>query len=208
MKLRIPWFSLALLPVLIGLEVATEVHPLWYPAVQRQMALNWEGFRHFELWRLVTSPLLQDRDGFAGGLMWLVIALVPPLELRARTAFVATVFYLGDWLSTVPVLIGLRVAAAFGNAAAERLAFRADSGSSSGAFACAAALALTVPGRWRVPGLLAIFGFLACRLALYHRLDDVQHTLAALVGLNLAWACVPRAPSGLSGLTFFKRTGR
>ncbi len=97
-----------------------------------------------------------------------------------------------DWLSTIPVLIGIRIAAAAGVTGAAAVLSERDAGSSSGSYALIAAAVLTIPMariRWSLLG--ALLAGLAAVLVVYQRLFDLQHLLAATttVVALLAWKC-------------------
>jgi hypothetical protein len=118
----------------------------------------------------------------------LLAVVVPPLaEWRLGSRTTPLIFFGGDWLSTVPILLGLRLAAAGSGHAAE-LAATPDVGSSAGGWALAAALAWSSPpGRWRRLAVAAVLGGLTIVAVTYHRLFDIQHlTSATLVIAALA----------------------
>ena len=129
---------------------------------------------------LVTAPLLQTSAGFAWSNLLLLAVVVPLAEWRLGSRITPLVFFGGDWLSTVPVFLGLGLAATAGNAQAAHLAATPDAGSSAGGWALAAALAWSLlPGRWRRVTVGAVLGGLAVVVVVYHRLFDVQHLISA-----------------------------
>src|SRR4029079_16644750 len=115
----------------------------------------------FEFYRLATSPFLQPSPGYSASLLVLTVLTVPVFELRAGSLCAVMTFFAGDWLSTAPILVVLKVAGVAGNAAAAGLASRPDSGSSSGVFACLGALCLSLPSRLRLAGIVALAGYFA-----------------------------------------------
>jgi len=173
---------LALLSVALGLEVATGRSHALHAWLRDHVAVSWPDLQHFELHRLALSPLLQTRPGIVGTIVWLLCLFLPWLEWRLGSRLAAAVFFLGDWLSTAPVLAVLALAGWLGVNDAEHLAAARDSGSSAGAFAAAAAIAASYRGRTRVVLLLAVFAFLGLRLALVGKMYDYEHLLAAGVG--------------------------
>lgn len=178
--------SLVLLPVALGLEVATGQSHALHAWLREHFAVSWPAMAHFELYRLALSPLIQTRPGIVGTVVWLVCVFIPWLEWRLGSRVAAAVFFLGDWLSTVAVLAVLRVAGAFDLGDAARLAATPDSGSSAGAFAAAAAIAATYSRRTRAILLGALFAFLVYRLLRYGHLYDFEHTLASVAGAVLS----------------------
>jgi len=182
---RVP-FSLVLLSVALGLEVATGQSHALHTWLRQHFAVSWPDLRNFELHRLALSPLLQTRPGIVGTIVWLLCVFLPWLEWRLGSRLAAAVFFLGDWLSTAPVLAALAVADRFGVSGAGPLAAARDSGSSAGALAAAAAIAASYRGRTRLVLLLVVFAFLGLRLALVGRMYDYQHLVAAGVGAGIS----------------------
>ena len=188
---RIPWFGVALACVTVAFEALTHFDHSLFPELQRHLALNWESLTHFEFYRIVVSPFIQTSPGFSPTILSLTSVVVPVYELREGTRRAIALFFMGDWLSTLPVLFALQAAGWLGNATAGRLAGLPDSGSSCGGFACLAAFCCSLPFRWRVTGLAALVGFSVVRLASWHRMFDFQHALATLVGIA-AWHWLER----------------
>ncbi|MEO8538642.1 MAG: hypothetical protein ABI577_02800 [bacterium] len=171
------------------LQTATYFDHSLFEELQKHLALSWESFEDLEFYRLVTSPFLQTSPGFSGTILGLTYLVVPTFELRAGTARTLLTFFAGDMFSTVPILIVLKVAGAFGNAAASTLANTPDSGSSSGGFACLGALTCALPLKLRLISTTGLVVFFAVRFAFWHRLFDFQHALATAVGASvwLVW---------------------
>jgi hypothetical protein len=65
------------------------------------------------------------------------------------------------------------------------LASTRDVGASAGAFGCAGALLWYLPSGWRRPAMLALARYLAILLLFNHRIWDVEHAMAALLGFAL-----------------------
>lgn len=185
----IPWFSAFLIATTLALETATHFDRVLFDTLQVHFAVDWESFERFEFYRLATSPFIQTSPGYSQTIIGLTSLTLPVFELRTSTLRTLTTFFAGDWLSTVPILVVLKVAGLAGNDVAARLATERDSGSSSGGFACLGALCLSLPFRWRIAGLSSLAIFFAIRLAYWHRLFDFQHAAATLVGMAtwLAW---------------------
>lgn len=176
--------SLTIMGIVVGLQAATALDAGLHPWLTEHFGVDWETFRQGQWYRFAVSPLFQHSPGF-GGLNQFLILLVPVLEWRAGPRLTLAVFALGDWLSTIPALVFLRVAGEW-NATAMAAANTLDSGSSSASIAVAAALAVLVPQRsLRIGCLAALFGALILRVLLYGNEYDWQHLLAGCVGAAL-----------------------
>jgi hypothetical protein len=184
----LPWFGSLLLVLAVALGNVTAMRPGVFETIHRHLALDWHSLEHFELYRLVTSSLVQSSAGYTPGIFLLLLA-VPLFETRAGTWAAIILFFVGDMLSTVLVLSVLHTAGQLGNAHAQRLATTPDSGSSSGAFACLAALLCLLPSRWAVLGWGGLVGYFLVRFGSWNEVSDYQHALAVLTGvcLVLGW---------------------
>ncbi|HMM41526.1 MAG TPA: DUF2156 domain-containing protein [Thermomicrobiales bacterium] len=124
---------------------------------------------------------------------FLVLIGVAPFELAAgwrRTAIVFFAAQVGGYL-----LASLLVAwplAALGSGWGRSLATARDVGPSAGAFGCLAALAWYLPRPWRRRGIAALGLYLLGFLLLTHRIWDVEHLIAGLIGLGTGWLLVER----------------
>lgn len=187
--LHIPWFGMLLAATTILLAAATQRHEGLHADLQRHLALDWDALEDFQFYRIALSPFVQTSPGFSPTVLGLTTLAVPMYEIRDGTRRAIALFFAGDWMSTLPILVALQVAGWLGNTTASRLASTPDSGSSSGGFACMAALIASLPLVLRLLGLASLGGFFVIRLAFWHRLYDFQHALAALIGLAVftAW---------------------
>lgn len=182
-------FSLALAGVVLWFMAATAAAPRIHGQLLRHLGLSWADLTHLQWWRLATSPLVQTKPGFVWGNVALVALLVPLAEWRLGSRRSIATFALGDWLSTLPVLVAVRAAAVWGNDAAARVVVERDGGSSSGTWALAAALAWRLPGRrWRGGVAGALLGYQLVLVAWRHRLFDVQHAGAVVAGVLVSVA--------------------
>lgn len=186
---HIPWFGIFLAVVTLAFETATHFRPGLYPSLQRHFALSWDSLEEFQFHRILLSAFIQTSAGYSTTIFGLTSVIVPGYEFREGTRRALTLFFLGDWLSTLSVLVVLKVAGDLGNGTAARLASEPDSGSSAGGFACLGALILGLPPRYRLVAIAALAGFFAVRFTFWHRLFDFQHALASLVGMAL-WAAL------------------
>ena len=136
---------------------------------------------------MVTGPLVQTKPGFVWSNVLLVLLIVPLAERVVGSRQTLLVFFVGDWLSTLPILVVLRLLGAFGNAGALDHALTRDAGSSSGTWALAGALvaALKRPRlRYGVVGV-ALIAHLALWM-IFRQIFDLQHLAATGVGFALA----------------------
>jgi MFS family permease len=171
----------------LWLALVTHIDHGLHQYLLRHFGLSWPDLLHVQVWRLATATLVQP----VPGLLWsnfLLLAMVLPLaELRIGSLRTIAAFFLGDWASTVPVLLILRIAAGLGNSAALHNLVSRDSGSSSAAFAVAGVLAMAVPHRtWRRVAVVVVFSWNVIPLIVHTRLFDGQHVLATAVGVVLA----------------------
>ncbi|SCX44678.1 Lysylphosphatidylglycerol synthetase, C-terminal domain, DUF2156 family [Klenkia marina] len=158
------------------------------PAVHQQLfaaaGSSWDLLAHGQLWRLLTSPVVQASPGLA----WvnvLLAVVVPVAEARFGSRWAAVGFFAGDLLGSVPVVVGLRVAAAVGSGAALDHLREVDGGTSAGCWALVAALVVGLPaGRLRrgAGGALALA--MAGGILLDRGIADVQHAVS-VVGVVL-----------------------
>lgn len=113
-----------------------------------------------------------------------MIPLVAISEFVLRTWRTIVVFFLGDMVSSVLILVALRLAAALGSAGAARVIADRDGGASSAMFAVITAATLSLKsGRLRRAALSVLTAAIIGGLLLDQRLFDVQHLGAAAVGV-------------------------
>ncbi len=152
------------------------------PQVHQQLFLaagsSWDLLTHGQVWRLLTSPVVQASPG----LVWvnvLLLVVVPVAEARLGSRWTAVGFFAGDLLGSVPVLLGTRVAAALGFDPARLQLHEIDGGTSAGSWALIAALVVTMPaGRWRRWAGAALALCMVGGLALDQGIADVQHAVS------------------------------
>lgn len=185
--------TLAIGGTIIWLMAATEIDPESYPGIMRHFGLGWRDLARLQLWRLPSSQLVQDRAGFVWANVALCLIILPIAEWTIRSRRTVAIFFLGDWISTVPVLIAVRLAAANGNADAIQIIRGRDSGPSAGAWALAAAVAVSIQNRTtRRVVVGGVFVFLVVAVVFHHRLFDVQHLLSATVTAIFVWVMARR----------------
>jgi hypothetical protein len=178
--------SSVLCTVVVGLMVVTQIRPTTHHTLQRWFATSWERLRAGELWRVFTSTFVQGGPGLVAGVLVLLV-LVPIAEARTGSAVTALAFFLGDWVSSIVALIGVRVGAALGSGTAAHVLVHLDSGTSAACYSCAGALLASMhPGRWRRALCAALLADLTIEGAVTHMLAEIQHPLAVLVGIAVA----------------------
>ncbi len=186
--------SLAIGGLIIWLMIVTAVDRSTYPGIVRHFALGWRDLSHLRLWRLPTAQFIQTRAGYVWSNVALCLIALPLAEWTVKSRRTVAVFFIGDWVSTVPVLIAVRLAAASGSAPAVAIIRGRDSGPSAGAWALIATVAMSLENRIaRRTGLAVIVAFLVTTLAVNHRLFDAQHLVSATAAALFAWEIRRRA---------------
>ena len=168
------------------LMAATAINRALFPHLLRQYGFGWHDLVRLQLWRLPTAQLLQTRPGWVWSNLALMLTVLVVAERRLGSIRTAAVFFLADWCSTIPILVGTRLAASLGMPAAWNIIAHRDGGPSSGAWALAGVLAVSLPSRRQqtIAGA-AILVMLGAQIVVFHRLYGVQHLGAALVALAL-----------------------
>ncbi len=192
--------SAAIVTLITWLMAATAIDQASYETFQRHFALGWSDLLRFQIWRLPTSQFLQTRPGWVLSNLILVAAFLPLAEWRLKSRWTVTVFFLADWISTLTVLVGVRIVAAMGNLTAQGIIASRDSGVSSGVWGLVGALAWRLPSRWRAWGLGALFVILGSELVWYQRMFDIQHLLAAASGVALVMVLEGHDETSASGI--------
>lgn len=173
--------GLALLPMVI-----TQGRPGMHRALQRRLATSWDQLLVGQFWRLLTSTFVQGGPGLVGGVLVLLV-LVPIAEWRIGSYLTGVAFFLGDWVSSIVVLVGARVGAALGSGTAAHVLVHRDSGTSAACYACAGAiLARVAVGHTRLLLVSLLVADLAIEGVLTHMLAEIQHPVAVLVGFTVA----------------------
>ncbi len=176
--------TVAFVSLQLWLMTATAVHPEIQHELLRSIGLNWPSLVHGELWRLFTSPLIQVDAGFVWANL-LLLFLVPIAEWRLKAQRFALIYFLGDMISTLIVLVGVRITSGVD----DEILHSFDGGTSSGSIAVTAAALTTIPNA-RVRWACLAAGFVVLLLfALFDtQLFDLQHLLAGVVAIGLALA--------------------
>lgn len=177
--------TVAMLGLQLWLSVVGALHPQVHAQLLRHYGLAWQDLTSLQLWRVLTPPLIPPRAGFVWGNLLLVAVVLPLAERRLGLRRTILAFFAGDALSTLPVLVVLRLAAAAGSVRAAGLAHTQDGGLSSGTIGVLALVALSLSGRVRQAALAALFSVLVVLLVAQRQLDTAQHVLAALVVLGV-----------------------
>jgi len=174
--------------LVIYFMAVTNGAPALHHDLLRHIGLAWRDLVHLQLWRLPASQLAETTAGFVWGNVALLLLVLPIAEWRLGTRRTVLVFFLGDWASTVPTLVGMRIASHW-SASAEQVIRMRDAGPSSGAWALALTVALTIRNpKLRLGLSAALFAFLVSMLVVHRRLFDVQHVLSALAAAaGVAW---------------------
>lgn len=166
--------------------IATGLDPDLHRQLIRHFGFGWHDLVHVQLWRLVTSPFVQDRPG----LVWTsLVVLVPVLfvaEQRLRSRLTVVIFAVGEGLSTLIVLVVERLAGALGRPGALHAALGRDGGSTSAGWALIAGCGASLPrGRSRTAIMVGIAGLLVGRAVVSHGEADFEHLVAAACGFAI-----------------------
>lgn len=181
------WGAATVLVAMVMLPMALTVgearrHERW----RAHLGSSWVLLRHGEVWRLGTSSFVQGSHGFVAGIV-VLLAFVPLAAWRLGSRVAVAAFLLGDWVSTLLVLLGARLLAAAGSSTAQHVLGHLDSGASAACYACAGAVAWSLPhGRFRRLAAVALVADLAIEGAVTHMLAEIQHPVAVLVGIAVA----------------------
>lgn len=175
--------------VVLWLMAATRGDPTFHEGLVRRFGLAWDDLAQLELWRLVTSALVNDQPGY----MWSVLVLLVPgmllAERRLGCRLTLGGFVLTDVVASLSVTLGLRLVAAVGSEEATGLLATRDAGSSAGAIGLLAAVAVTLPGRRaQLVGSAALGVALVTAAAIAPGVTNSEHLIAGLVGCVLAVA--------------------
>ncbi|MEP7203755.1 MAG: hypothetical protein ABI894_14160 [Ilumatobacteraceae bacterium] len=174
-------FTLALAAVLVTTQLVLHDRVLHHRMVG-WFGTRWQLLLHGQVWRLATAVLVEDQPGIRWSIMvpflWVGVA-----EWHLGWRRTGLVFFLTDWLSTVPVLIVLRIASAHSVWSATELA-RLDVGTSSAIYGTLAAFCASRRGSnaWLAPTI--VMQSLITIWLTNRRLFDIQHLVAAGVGIG------------------------
>ena len=175
-------FSVVVAFVMVAIQLATVIDRDSWVTVESTLHYNWSDLAHGQLYRLVTAIFVQDGPGLRPGMLAL-LPLLAASEYFLRSTPTAVIFFLGDILSSLSILIVLRIAAHSSVAAAHAIVER-DGGTSSAIFAVLAAGTLALrPPKARRFAIAFLGAYLAIDAIVQHRLFNVQHTMAVLIGV-------------------------
>ncbi|MEP7215685.1 MAG: phosphatidylglycerol lysyltransferase domain-containing protein [Anaerolineaceae bacterium] len=188
-------FSIGIATIVIGFQVITIFWPALHDSGIAHLGLNWPALKRGEIYRVLTSLLIQPSSGIAGPFGVLGILGVPLAERLAGTKVTAAVFFFGDAFATVAILAGLRIVDVAGFKDTSTWTDRLDVGSSSAVLATLALIGIAAPRRWGLPLLGFLAAALVLRLALVGHFADYQHALSAVIGALLAMVLLLMAPA-------------
>lgn len=191
---RLPFTSGLLAMMLVANATGGSLtHSIEGGALLRQVGYDLQTLQAGRLDTLITNIPFALYPWMLATITFLVLIGVAPFELAAgwrRTALVFFASQVGGYL-----LASLLVAwplSALDVGWGRSLAAAQDVGPSAGAFGCLAALAWYLPRRWRWRGIAALGLYLGSFLLLTHRIWDIEHLIAALIGLGVGWLLVER----------------
>lgn len=183
----------------VGVQLWLMLATAWAPEVHEDLVeaagSSWELLVHGQVWRLVTSPIVQASPGLVWFNLLLGTVVFLVVEARWGSRRAGLLFFVGDLVGSVPVLLATRLMAAAGSSSAVAHLTTLDNGTSSGTWALVAAIAwMLPPGRRRTSAVAALLLGLSITLWLGQELFDVQH-LASALGTLLLLAARERWPS-------------
>lgn len=178
-----------------GLGLWTAGNPVRHSRLREEFGLNWQDLTSGRVYRLVTSVFVQSAPGIRATIAALLIVF-PIAEWRLGTRKSTAILFIGDWASTIMVLVATRIAASAGIAGAMTATMTRDGGTSSAAHALASAVCATVHDlRLRRLLVCVIGGEIAISTALGPHLFDAQHALSAVSGWLLVRSTVQKTMS-------------
>lgn len=203
----------ALLGAVLLPQVVSSAYPGLHAWLIDHWALEW-GLVAREPWRLFLSSLVQPRPGLVGTEWAFAIVVIPAAAALWPWWALLLGFWGADLVGTLPVLAGLRLAAAWSPLAAD-LVSEPDAGSSAGLFGLGVLVAWRLPRAVSFAVLGGIALFTAGRLVLFHRVFDVEHLIAVVATASVLGVTygLPGRVTGSKGggrrrRTFGERWGR
>lgn len=136
---------------------------------------------------IVTSVVFIHKRFMVGPLNLSLLLFILPYEWIAGTRRVIAVFWGGHIIETAISAMVILLVAAAGIPSASVLASTHDVGMSSGTFACAGALVLVLPSRWRKVAAFALVAYLLGMVVFSHQVYDFDHLLVAPIGAAIGW---------------------
>jgi lysylphosphatidylglycerol synthetase-like protein (DUF2156 family) len=188
-------FTVTLIGVLLLVAWASGslTHSVADTALLNDIGYGVPALRQGQFYTIFTSIAFALFPWMLATVIFLVLIGVLPFEMVAgwrRTAIVFAITQVGGY-----ILASLLVAwplAATGSDWGAHLANTRDVGPSAGAFGCLSALAWYLPHPWRRRGIVALLVYFGGFLLLTHRIWDVEHAIAGLLGLALGWLLIER----------------
>lgn len=183
---RIP-FTLTLLGVIILCVVLINLFSaiVSYGEVLQRSGYGLPALREGRIWTLLTGIFLEVYPWLVAGNLWLIALFVGTYEARAGSKRAALVFFVtqigGALLAAVAIVWPLTLT---GWSWAQHLEQASDLGASVGALGCAGALTAGFARQLRVTTRAVLFGALAALLLITHQIWDIEHLLAAVLGVG------------------------
>jgi len=208
-RVRFTWALLALLYV-VAAWTGSLTHRLEGLGLLQRYGYGLPALEHGRLETLITSTAFALFPWMLATITVIILIFTVPYEMVAggwRAAFVFFASQIGGYL-----LASLLVAwplDALGVPWGHYLATARDVGASAGAFGCGGALVWHLPPRWRRAAALALAAYFAFFLLVTHRVWDVEHAFAGLVGFGLGgWLKTRERREPRRGFHAFRSTPR
>lgn len=186
--------SIGLGALLVWAMVATKIDTTLHPRLIRTFGLGWGDLTNGEVWRVFSAPLIQAHPGVPISNFAMLVVFVPLAEWIYESRRTLLTFWLGDLLTVLPFLVGLKLAGTLGWSQGDDLAMMRDAGSSAALWAVGGSLLARIPSpphRYLATGAVAFV-----HLTLWissGQLFDAQHLLAVCIGyaIGLRWSAQP-----------------
>ena len=173
-------FTIAIAMILVATQLIAADQAM-HRRLVRDLGTTWNLLVGGQVWRLATAVMVEDQPG----IRWSII--VPFIWVGVAEWYfgwrrTCTVFFLTDWLSTIVILVVLRIAANHSSWSAAEIAML-DCGTSAAIYGTIAAFCASRrgPNAWIGPTL--VVQSLVTIWLTNRRLFDVEHLGAAAVGI-------------------------
>lgn len=179
-----------------------------HQAIKDVVGTDLEGLLHLRFYTLIAAPFYQSEPGIGWSMVLMMFLFVGALEYSAGGRRAAVTFFASDVIGTAGGIVVLTLLGAAGWRYAHEAARSADSGSSVGMFACAAAFAVLLPGMWRWAGLAPLLAFLLLSVAWFSFATWCQHLIGGAAGAALSALWWVRGPVRLPFPRLWRLAGR
>ncbi|MGB3306050.1 MAG: hypothetical protein WBA63_07680 [Thermomicrobiales bacterium] len=180
--------TILIVSLVVCIQMATNGHTPaeQYPLLTR-FGFDWEMLARGRIWHIFTGTLIQSKPGFHYSMVIVVVTAAAVLELLAGSRWTLAVFFVGDWVSSILGVLGLRLLSAWGMAEATSLLTLPDAGSSGAAHVAYAVAATLLPTRVAIALYGLTLGVTIVLLWEQELAAAVTHLCAVLLGGAFGW---------------------